>query len=50
MAQDRPAHIVVDLDNYERVDPLTWFGTWIVASDGAKLVLANRPTLDALRE
>ncbi len=50
MAQERPAHCMVDMDNYERVDPLTWTGTWVVATDGAKIVLANRPTLGDLQQ
>ncbi len=48
MAQREPAHIVVGLDHYRRADPMTWTGTWIVDTDGAKIVLANRPTLDDL--
>ena len=48
MSQERPAHCMVDMYHYERVYPMTWTGTWVVATDGAKIVLANRPTLGDL--
>lgn len=49
MARPEPAHCVLDVNRFESADPIFWTGTWVVASNGAKLVLANRPTLDDLQ-